>query len=420
MDKRHGYIFHFLRLLSLFSATLAYLCQTLEVTAYILVVMFKALVAGCISVVSSRLESTTKSWRARAISNQSCGGSVVTYFAGIVGAGNISDTHARAVRSLPGVEIAAIAGRNLARAQELVRQFGGRAYGDFQDFLAHRPMDLVIIGSPSGLHAEQGIAAARRGLHVLVEKPIDINIERADALISCCEKAGVKLGVIFQDRTKPDIRMLKNLIISGAMGKPNLVTARVKWYRPPEYYSTSHWRGTWALDGGGALMNQGIHTVDLLLWLMGDVTRVYACAVTALHEIEAEDTVVATLEFASGAVGTLEATTAAFPGYDRRVEITGSEGTVILDRDKVISVDLIKPVSDFLSSEQKDNNASASSPVVSDIRGHGAVIEDFVKAIGTGANPLCNGFEGRRSVAVVRAIYDSSQTGQPVTVQPST
>jgi predicted dehydrogenase len=340
----------------------------------------------------------------------------MTHFAGIVGAGNISETHARAVRSIPGLQVAAITGRNLTRAERLTEQFGGEPYGDFERFLAHEPMDLVIIGSPSGLHADQGIAAATRGLHVLIEKPIDISLDRADALISACGKARVKLAVIFQDRTKPDIKKLKHLIASGRMGKPTLVTAAVKWYRPPEYYSKSHWRGTWTLDGGGALMNQGIHTVDLLLWLTGDVVRVSATAVTALHDIEAEDTVVATLEFANGAIGTLEATTAAFPGYDRRVEITGSRGTVILERDKVTSADLIEPVSDFKDSEHTDDNPSAHSPVVSDIRGHSAVIENFVRAIDSGSSPLCDGLEGRRSLAVVRAIYESSRTGQPVAV----
>jgi predicted dehydrogenase len=343
-------------------------------------------------------------------------GFVVTYFAGIVGAGNISETHARAVKSLPGVQVAAITGGNLARANDLARQFGGVAYGDMQEFLAHSPMDLVIIGSPSGLHAEQGIAAARRGLHVLVEKPIDVNLARADALISCCDEARVKLGVIFQDRTKPDLKMLKQLIGSGAIGKPSLVSAQVKWYRPPEYYSKSRWRGTWALDGGGALMNQGIHTVDLLLWLIGDVTRVYARAVTAFHQIEAEDTVVATLEFASGALGTLEATTAAFPGYDRRLEVTGSKGTITVERDKVTSVDLVEAGPEFGGADRKDDNPSATSPVVSDIRGHSALIEDFLRAIETGRAPLCDGTEGRRSLALVRAIYESSQTGQPVTL----
>jgi len=338
----------------------------------------------------------------------------LTYFAGIVGAGNISETHARAVQSLPGVEVAAVTGKDFDRVKSLAARFGGTPYRDFEDLLARRPLDLVIIGSPSGLHAEHGIAAANHGLHVLVEKPIDISIERADALISACRRAHVKLGVIFQDRMKPDIIRLKQLVTSGALGNLSLASAQVKWYRPPEYYARSHWRGTWRLDGGGALMNQGIHTVDLLLWLMGDVSRVYARSLTALHYIETEDTVVATLEFVSGAVGTLEATTAAFPGYDRKVEITGSKGTAILQRDKVISLDVIDPASDFVSSEDKDENPSANSPVVSDIRGHRAVIENFLKSINAGAHLVCDGVEGRRSVALARAIYQSSQAGQPV------
>jgi predicted dehydrogenase len=341
---------------------------------------------------------------------------LLTYFAGIIGAGNISETHARAIQALPDVEVAAVTGSNLARAQTLASQFGGSSYASFGDFLAHKPMDFVIIGSPSGLHAEHGIAAASRGLHVLVEKPIDIALDRVDALIQASRKANVKLGVIFQDRTKPDLRRLRHLIRSGGIGTPILVDARVKWYRPPEYYSKSHWRGTWALDGGGALMNQGIHTVDLLLWLIGDVKRVYARAVTALHDIEAEDTLVATVEFDGGAVGTLLATTAAYPGYDRRVEITGSKGTVILQRDTVTSLDLIQQTSDFETTEPQDTNASATTAVVSDVRGHSAVIADFIRAILTGKDPLCDGLEGRRSLAVARAIYEAARTGQPVTL----
>jgi predicted dehydrogenase len=340
----------------------------------------------------------------------------VAYFAGIVGAGNISETHARAIQALPGVEIAAITGNNIARLQTLGSQFGASTYAALGEFLAHKPMDFVVIGSPSGLHAEHGIAAASRGLHVLVEKPIDITLDRVDALIQACTNAHVKLGVIFQDRTKPDLKNLRQLIRSGGVGTPILVDARVKWYRPSEYYSQSHWRGTWALDGGGALMNQGIHTVDLLLWLIGDVKRVYAQAVTALHDIEAEDTVVATLEFDGGALGTIQATTAAYPGYDRRVEITGSKGTVILQRDTITSVDLLQRPLDFNTSGPLDDNAGATTPVVSDVRGHSAVIADFIHAIQTSEDPLCDGLEGRRSLAVVRAIYEAARTGQPVTI----
>ena len=335
---------------------------------------------------------------------------------GIIGGGNISETHARAAREIAGVEIAAIYGANRDKAERLSQLYGGAVYDSLPLFLEHTPLDLVIIGSPSGLHAAEGIAAARRGLHVLVEKPIDVTTERADELISECTRAGVKLGVCFQDRVSPDICRLKQLLETGHLGKPILVSGRVKWYRPPEYYSGSRWRGTLALDGGGALMNQGVHTVDLLLWLMGDVTRVYAKALTALHAIESEDTVVTTLEFANGAVGTLEVGTSIYPGYQRRVELTGSEGTIILEHDRLIAADLHTPLSEPLSLTAGTSNASASSPIVSDVSGHKKLLEDFLRSIETNGRPVCDGAEGRRSIALVQAIYESSRTGQPVTL----
>ena len=270
---------------------------------------------------------------------------------------------------------------------------------------------MVAIGSPSGLHAAQGIAAAQRGLHVLTEKPMDISTERADALIQAVERSGVKLGVMLQDRVKPGIREVREWISTGVIGKPLVVDAQVKWYRPPEYYSGSRWRGTSALDGGGALINQAVHTVDLLLWLMGDVVRVQARTATLLHAIETEDTVLAILEFASGALGTLEATTAAYPGYPRRVEITGTEGTVILEQDRVIAANLRKPAPGAIGGIAPDENQSASSAVVSDVRGHQALFEDFRQAIEQDTVPICDGHEGRRSIALVEAIYRAARNG---------
>ena len=335
---------------------------------------------------------------------------------GIIGGGNISDTHARAAREIDGVEIAAIYGRNREKTARLAQTHGGTVYDDLPAFLGHKPMQIVLIGSPSGLHAEQGIAAARCGLHVLTEKPIDITTERADALIAECERANVKLGVFFQDRVAPGIRKLKDLVEAGRLGKPILVSGRVKWYRPPEYYSGPRWRGTWALDGGGALMNQGVHTVDLLLWLMGDVRRVSAKAITALHDIEVEDTVVATLEFANGAIGTLEAATSVYPGYRRRVELTGSEGTITLEQDRIVAADLRTPLADRFEPIEETGNSAATSPIVSDVSGHRRIIEDFLRAIETDKQPICDGREGRRSVEVVQAIYESSRTGRPVII----
>jgi UDP-N-acetyl-2-amino-2-deoxyglucuronate dehydrogenase len=338
----------------------------------------------------------------------------MTMHIGLIGGGNISETHARAAREIPGVEIAAIYGTNAASVSRLCQQHGGKAYQDFDTFLEHRPLDMVVIGSPSGFHATHGIAAARRGLHVLTEKPIDVSTERADALIEAAKESGVKLGVIFQDRLKPGITQVREWIRKGDVGHIMLIDARVKWYRPPEYYGRSRWRGTFALDGGGALMNQGVHTVDLLLWMFGNVARVQARSRTALHAIEVEDTVVALLEFASGAVCTLLTTTAAYPGYPRRLEITASEGTVIIEDDQIVAADLRTPRTDIIRAVARSDE-SAASPVVSDVRGHQAVLEDFIRAVKNNTRPACDGREGRRSIELIEAIYRAAQAPERVT-----
>src|SRR5882757_5702789 len=331
---------------------------------------------------------------------------------GLIGGGNISETHARAAMTVPGVEVSAIYGSNSAKVERICGECGATPYSDFERFLAHSPMDVVAIGSPSGLHAEQGIAAARRGLHVLTEKPIDITVDRADALIAEAGKAGVKLGVFFQDRCKPDILCVKNAVDSGALGRPILADARVKWFRPPDYYTKSRWRGTWALDGGGALINEAVHTVDLMLWLFGDVISVQATSKASLHAIEAEDPLVALLEFANGALGVLQAATSAYPGYPRQLELTGSEGTLIIAQDRLLAADLRNPHADLQCGGKADQNPSASSPVVSDIRGHQSVLEDFLQSIQANTGPRCDGREGRRSLALVEAIYAACRTGE--------
>ena len=322
-----------------------------------------------------------------------------------MGGGNISETHARAARAIPGLEIAAIYGTNRDRVERFATIHGGTPYLDLDAFLNHKPMDFVAIGSPSGLHSVHGIAAARRGLHVLTEKPIEISTERADELIGAARESGVKLGVMFQDRFKPDIRRLKQWIDDGAIGKPLLIDARVKWYRSPGYYSESKWRGTLALDGGGALINQAVHTLDLLLWLFGDVVRVQARTATVMHAIQGEDTAIALLEFASGALGTVLATTAAFPGYPRRVEATGTQGTLILEHDRIIAADLRDVSGRVNVSLPSGDNENVASPVVSDFSGHQAIFEDFVGAIRDNGTPACDGLEGRRSIALVEEIY---------------
>jgi predicted dehydrogenase len=328
---------------------------------------------------------------------------------GLIGGGNISNTHARAVAAIPGAEVVAVCGPNAEKVGQLAAAHHAAAYRDLDALLAHRPMEIVIIGSPSGLHAGEGIAAAKRGLHVLVEKPIDIRTERADALIEACDSAGVRCGVIFQERYQPNNLRVKKLIDAGNLGRLLLVNAHVPWYRPEEYYTKSRWHGVRAIDGGGALINQGVHTVDFLLWMMGDVASVQARTGTLLHKMECEDTALAILEFANGAFGTLQVTTVEFPGYERRVEITGTEGTIVLEGDRIIAADLRNKQEGLVSKQAAEVGERAKSAVVSDISGHRAAIEDFIGAVRDGGELKCDGREGWRSLALVERIYAAAE-----------
>jgi len=305
---------------------------------------------------------------------------------GIIGAGGISNTHVRAAQGIDGVEIAAVYGSNPDKTAALAASAGAVAYRDFDAFLAH-PMDMVAIGSPSALHAEQAIAALGRGLHVLAEKPLDVTTEKIDAVIAEADRTGLLVGVFFQERLIPELVAIKRQIDGGELGTPLFVSGHLDWYRPPEYYSESRWRGKRALDGGGALMNQGIHTVDVLLWLFGDATRVAGRTATRLHRIEVEDTAAALIEFASGAFGTLHATTAAYPGAPRRLFVTGSRGAV-------------------------EHAEPARGAAVADATPHRRILEDFVDAIRSGRPPMCDAREGRRSVALIEAVYRSAGSGK--------
>lgn len=334
---------------------------------------------------------------------------------GLIGTGNIAATHARAALAA-GLTIGAVLGRTHTQARRFCEEHGGSPYDAPASFFAHQPLDVVAITTPSGLHARQGIEAARAGLHVLVEKPIDITVERTDALIAETDRAGVTLGVCFQDRFAPDLCRARDLIDGGALGRMLLADARVPWYRPPAYYENSTWRGTWDLDGGGALMNQGSHTVDLLLWLCGDVVRVSAMALALRHRIAVEDTALALLEFASGARGTLAVTTAAYPGFARHLRIAGTAGTITIDRSALVGAAFEGGSPEVALSEPSRDDGRSATAAVDDISGHQAVYGDFVRAIRTGTRPRTDGREGRRSVALIRAIYASAEAQRPVDV----
>src|SRR5215212_8749369 len=254
----------------------------------------------------------------------------------IIGAGMVARYHATALKRIPGVRLVAVGRSDSARVEETAAQFGVPCLADEVGRLPADDVDAVCICTPSGLHAEQTIAAARAGKHVLVEKPMALTLADADAMIAACAQAGVRLGVALQRRTEPEFQRLQAAIGAGELGHLVLGSVSVPYLRSQSYYDSADWRGTWALDGGGALMNQGIHLVDLLLWLMGDAAEVRATATTLTHTIEVEDCVTATLRFANGALGSITATTAAAPGFPHRVEIYGDRGGVQIEGEQVV------------------------------------------------------------------------------------
>jgi len=269
---------------------------------------------------------------------------------------------------------------------------------------------------------EPAVAAAKAGKHVIVEKPLDVTLKRCDAIVSACAAAGVTLATIFPSRFHESAQVLKRAVEQGRFGRLTIGDAYVKWYRTQQYYDSGAWRGTWALDGGGALMNQAIHSVDLLLWLMGPVAEVTAHTATLAHQrIEVEDVAMATLRFANGALGVIEATTTAYPGALKRIEIHGSEGSAVLEEEDIKTWAFAKATARDKSLLERmagktQTGGGAADPAAIGHHGHTAMFKDVLKAISGGTQPLIDGAEGRRSVEVILAIYKAGESGRSVTL----
>jgi UDP-N-acetyl-2-amino-2-deoxyglucuronate dehydrogenase len=336
----------------------------------------------------------------------------------IIGAGMVARYHAAAIERTPGARLVAICRSDPARAEETATQFGVPCLADYMALLARDDVDAVCICTPSGLHAGQTIAAARAGKHVLVEKPIALTLADADAMIGACAQAGVWLGVALQRRTEPEFQRLQAAIAAGELGRLVLGSISMPYLRAQSYYDSADWRGTWALDGGGALMNQGIHLVDLLLWLIGDAAEVRATAATLMHAIEVEDCVTATLRFVNGALGGIVATTAAAPGFPHRVEIYGDRGGVQIEGEQIVrweggGAQELRIETRHPQGQPVAAGAGASPTGIGAI-GHTRLLADFVAAIRDKRDPLAPGREGRRSLALVLAIYEAARTGRAV------
>jgi UDP-N-acetyl-2-amino-2-deoxyglucuronate dehydrogenase len=341
---------------------------------------------------------------------------------GIVGCGVIAPFHARAVGELPNARLAAVCDVVAERAERIGREFGAPHLTDVDELLARDDVDVVSVCVPSGMHADFGVRAAAAGKHVVVEKPIDITLEAADRLIAACREHGVALTVISQRRYEPGVQEMRELIDAGRLGRLILGDAVIKWYRSQDYYDSGDWRGTHALDGGGCLMNQGVHYVDLLVWMMGPVDRVFARCTTAAHDIEVEDIAAAVLAFRSGAVGVLEASTAVFPGLPERLEVTGTRGTLIVEAGRLIVRQLkdeqgeTSPYGTKLAREAGGQPGAAAEPAAMSHDRHRQQLADFLAALDEGREPPLSGEEARRPLEIILAVYESARTGREVTL----
>ncbi len=332
----------------------------------------------------------------------------------LVGCGVIAPVHARSIDELPDAKLVAVCDILPEKARRLAEFYPSDVYTDYCEMVRRDDIDVVVVLTPSGLHAEVGIAAAEAGKHVIVEKPMDVTLAKADALIAACQRAGVKLTSISQHRFDPPVVALKQAIADGHLGQLNFGGSHTKWYRSQEYYDSGSWRGTWALDGGGALINQSIHYVDLLQHMMGPVEELHAyCSGRAHERIEVEDIAVASVKFRSGAIGLLEGSTAAYPGFCARLDIYGTHGSVIIENDQIVEWQMRDQMPCPVQPEPTGFIGGTSSKDIWHLS-HKRQIADMIAAIREDREPFVNGAEGRKPLEIVLAVYESARTGKPV------
>ena len=340
----------------------------------------------------------------------------------IVGTGLIADFHARAVADIDGACLAAVCGRDLGRAQVFAAKHGCDAYHNLTDMLARPDVDVILIATPSGMHMEATIAAATAGKHVLCEKPLDISLERIDAMVAAHDRAGTRLGCIFQLRYMPVLTPIRRVLSEGLLGTLTYAAVYVPWWRSDDYYAKSSWHGTAKLDGGGALMNQSIHMIDLLCDLMPPVRRISGFVSKVGHPfIETEDAATAALLFEGGAVGVIYGSTSAWPGQSKRLEICGTKGSLVLHEDYLsfLKIDeTAKEIQNEILAEfgPKDHSGAAgvSDPGAMSHWLHRRCFEDFMLSLKDGSPFHIDGRSGRKSVAVIDAIYRSAHTGSQI------
>jgi len=339
----------------------------------------------------------------------------------IIGTGLIAEFHAAAIAGVPGARLAAVYARGREGRESFAKKHGCRAAESLANIVGDAGIRAVCITTPSGAHAEAAVPLLEAGKAVLCEKPLEVSLAAVDRILAAEELGRGVLAGVFQMRLGRGVRLLKAAIEAGRFGRLTLCSAYIKWWREPSYYTASNWKGTRALDGGGALMNQGIHAVDLLQWLAGMPVEVSAFSATLAHAgIEVEDTLAATLRYAHGGLGVIEASTSSYPGSDLRIEIMGDRGTAVLVNDRLVRWDFAEAqAGDADAVAGRDNveiKGGTSAPGAISAEGHQQLVADLVAAIHEGRAPMIAGAEARRAVALVLAIYEACRTRRAVRV----
>lgn len=340
---------------------------------------------------------------------------------GIIGCGAISKLHINSFKEISDVKIKAVSDVVKDMAKRTAEELEVDGYDSYERLLLREDIDLVSICTPSGLHEEIAIKAAKAKKHIIVEKPIEVSLEKIDNMIAACRENGVWLAGIFNNRYREGNIFLKKAIEAGRLGKIINANAIIRWYREPDYYLKSNWKGTWALDGGGALMNQSIHYVDLLQWFAGEIESVCGYTATLLHKsIQTEDTAVSILKFKSGALGTIVAGTSIYPGFAAEIQITGERGSVSVS-DGAISTWLFRDKDEMdieagIYMKNSIDNKRASDPMAFDHTYHKKQIQQIVDSVKNNTEPDVNGEEARKSVKLILAIYKSSLERQEVRI----
>ncbi|MGI6083639.1 MAG: Gfo/Idh/MocA family protein [Limnochordia bacterium] len=337
----------------------------------------------------------------------------------VVGLG-VGRAHARAAAKAKDCRLVAVCDIDRAKADAVAAELNCEAIYDFDELLKRSDVDVVSIATPSGMHSDMIVKAAEAGKHILAEKPLDITLDKIDVALEACRKHNVKLGAVFQNRLNPASQAIKEAISQGALGRTYLANVQVKWWRTQEYYEKDGgWRGTWAMDGGGSLMNQSVHTIDLLQWFMGPVKSVFAFSDIFAHDIETEDAAVAAVRFENGAIGSIIGTTAAYPGLDTTVQIHGENGTIYMTDAKIKRWAIRGPQEKEVEAEMiarfaGKGDAASADPSAIATTGHAGQVQDMVYAVLEDRDPVIVGSEARHAVEIILAIYESARTGKQV------